>query len=176
MLTPLTKKAALRTHQAFRPKMRQTYDSMFRVFVAFCIISAVILPDINVEVIMSFLECLVENNCSCAMLENYMSAIKANCILYDLPYYVFDHPKIKYFIKSIKINRPHNTVDLSILRRISNACLELTHGLVYRAVFLTGFFASFRLSNLTPILFPLSILPGILLVMMYFSLKNLLKY
>ena len=78
---------------------------------------------------------------------------KADCILYDLPYYVFDHPKIKYFIKSIKINRPltlrpHNTVDLSILRRISKACLELTHGLVYRAVFFTGFFAFFRLSNL----------------------------
>ena len=155
MLTPLAKKAALRTHQAFRPKTRQAYDAMFRVFVAFCIISAVILPDINVEVIMSFLECLVENNCSCAMLENYISAIKANCILYDLTYYVFDHPKIKYFIKSIKINRPltlrpHNTVDLSILRRMSKACLKLTHCLVYMAVFLTGFFAFFRLSNLAP--------------------------
>ena len=181
MLTPLAKKAALRTHQAFHPKARQAYDAMFRVFVAFCIISAVILPDINVEVIMSFLECLVENNCSCAMLENYMSAIKANCILYDLPYYVFDHPKIKYFIKSIKINRPlilrpHNTVDLSILRRMSKACLELTHGLVYRAVFLTGFFAFFRLSNLAPIPFPPSIRPGILLVMMYSSLRNSLKF
>ena len=126
MLTPLAKKAALRTHQAFRPKTRQAYDAMFRVFVAFCIISAVVLPDINVGVIMSFLECLVENNCSCAMLENYMSAIKTNCILYDLPYYV-------YFLH----------------------------------------FSDFPILPL--IRFPPSILPGIILVMMYSSLRNLLK-
>ena len=128
---------------------------MFRVFVAFCVISGVLLPDVNVKFIMSFLECLVQYHCSCAMLENYMSAIKANLILYDLPFVVFDHPKIKYFIKSIKINRPltlrpHNTVDLPVIRRISRACLDLTHGVVYRAVFLTGFFAFFRLSNLVP--------------------------
>ena len=77
MVTPLAKKAALRTHQAFRPKTCQAYDAMFKVFVAFCIISGVLLPDINIKVIMSFLECLVQNHCSCAMLENYMSAIKA---------------------------------------------------------------------------------------------------
>ena len=84
-----------------------------------------------------------------------MSAIKANFVLYDLTFVVFDHPKIKYFIEFIKINRPltlrpHNTIDLSILRRISRACLDLPHGVVYRAIFLTGFFAFFRLSNLVP--------------------------
>ena len=89
------------------------------------------------------------------MVENYVSAIKASFILYELPYVVFNHPKIKYFIKSLKINRPltlrpHNLIDLTILRRISIACLELPYGVVYRAVFLTGFFAFMRLSNLGP--------------------------
>ena len=111
---------------------------MFKVFVAFCIVGGVLLPDVNVKIVMSFLEFMVQNYCSCGMLENYMSAIKANFVLYDLPFVVFDHPKIKYFIKSIKINRPltlrpHNTIDLSILRCISRACLDLPHGVVYRA-------------------------------------------
>ena len=155
MVTPLARKAALRSHQAFRPKTRQAYDAMFKVFIAFCIVAGVLITDVNVEIVMSFLECMVQNNCSCAVLENYMSAIKANFILYDLPFTVFDHPKIKYFIKSIKINRPltlrpHNTIDLSNLRRISRACLDIPHGLVYKAVFLTRFFAFFRLSNLAP--------------------------
>ena len=155
VVTPLARKAALRTHQAFRPKTRQAYDAMFRVFVAFCIVAGVLMSNVNVEVVMSFLECMVQNHCSCAVLENYMSAIKANFVLYDLPFLVFDHPKIKYFIRSIKINRPlslrpHNTIDLSTLKRISRACLDLPHGLVYRAVFLIGFFAFFRLSNLAP--------------------------
>ena len=128
---------------------------MFRVFVAFCIFSGVLLVDVNVKVILAFLECLVQNNCSSAMVENYMSAIKASFVLYELPYVVFNHPKIKYFIKSLKTNRPltlraHNLIDLTILRRISLACLDLPHGVVYRAVFLTGFFAIMRLSNLAP--------------------------
>ena len=107
--------------------------------------SGVLLPDVNVKVVKSFLECMVQNHYSCAMLENYMSAIKANFVLHDLPFVVFDHPNIKYFIKSVKINRPltlrpYNIIDLSILRRIPRACLDLPHGVAYRAVFLTGFF------------------------------------
>ena len=105
VLTPLARKASLRTHQAFRPKTHQAYDAMFKVFVAFCIVGGVLLPDVNVKIVMSFLECIVQIHCSCAMLENYMSAIKANFVLYDLPFVESDHPKIKYFIKSIKISR-----------------------------------------------------------------------
>ena len=131
------------------PKMRQAYDAMFKVFVAYCIVAGVLMSDVNVKIVMSFLECMVRNHCSCAVLENYMSAIKANFVLYDLPFVVFEHPKIKYFIKSIKINRPltlrpHNTIDLSTLRRISRAYLDIPHGLVHRAVFLTGFFCFFQ--------------------------------
>ena len=85
VVTPLARKAALRTHQAFRPKTRQAYDAMFRVFVAFCIVAGVLMSDVNVEIVMSFLECMVQNHCSCAVLENYMSAIKAN--LYYMIYH-----------------------------------------------------------------------------------------
>ena len=122
---------------------------------AFCIFRGVLLADVNVKVILAFLECLVQNKCSSAMVENYVSAIKASFVLYELPYVVFTHPKIKYFIKSLKTNRPltlrnHNLIDLTILRHISFACLDLPHEVVYRAVFLTGFFAFMRLSNLAP--------------------------
>ena len=113
------------------------------------------LADVNVKFILSFLECLVQSQCSCSMVENYVSAIKANFILYELPFAVLSHPKVKYFIKSLKINRPltlktRNLIDLQILRRLSEACLHLPQGQVYRVVFLTGFFAFMRLSNLAP--------------------------
>ena len=144
VLTPLASKASLRSHQAFRPKTHQTYDSMFRVFVAFYLFSRILPVDVNVKVILLFMECLVQNQCSSAMVENYVSAIKSSFVLYELPFVVFDHPKIKYFIKSLKINRPltlktHNLMPLSMLRRISIACLDLPHRVVYKVVFLTGF-------------------------------------
>ena len=117
VLTPLSVKASTRTHQAFQPKTCRAYDSMFRVFVAFCAYSGVMLADVNVKFILSFLECLVQSQCSCAMIKNYVSAIKASFILYELPFAVLSHPKIKYFVKSLKIIRPltlttHNLIDL----------------------------------------------------------------
>ena len=120
VVIPLSIKASARSMEAFRPKTRRAYDSMFRVFVAFCIYSGVILVDVNVKFILSFLECLVQNHCSCSMIENYLSAIKANFVLFELPFSMFTHPKIKYFVKSLKINRPltlkaHNLIDLSTL-------------------------------------------------------------
>ena len=72
-----------------------------------------------------------------------------------MPFHILDHPRIKYFQKSVKINRPltlisHNIIDLDTLEKISEACHDLTSGKVLRAVFLTGFFGFFRLSNLAP--------------------------
>ena len=55
VLTPLARKTSLRTHQAFCPKMRQAYDAMFKVFVAFCIVGGVLLPDVNVKMSCRFL-------------------------------------------------------------------------------------------------------------------------
>ena len=115
----------------------------------------VALKEIDVNVILSFCECLVLNNCSVSMIANYLSAIKANFVLYNMPYSLLDHPRIKYFQKSMRINRPlavtsHNVIDLSMLQRISQSCDLLNFPEVFRAIFLTGFFGFFRLSNLAP--------------------------
>ena len=84
-----------------------------------------------------------------------MSAMKTNFVLYDLPFHVFDHPKVKYFIKAIKLNRPlnlksHNVITIPWLIEISKACEAFNIGVVYRAAFLLGFFAFLRLSNVAP--------------------------
>ena len=128
---------------------------------AFCLYSGVLLVGVIVNLMLSFLECFVQIQCSSSMVENYVSAIQASFVLYELLFAVFEHPKIKHFFKSLRINRPltlktHNMIDLLTLRRISLAFLDLPHGRVYRAIILTGyfffffFFAFIRLHNLTP--------------------------
>ena len=102
-LASLTARASTRIHQAFRPKTPQTYCSMFCIFLAFCIFNKVSLA---------------------CVIANYVSAIRANVVLYDLPFSLLDHPKIKYFVKSVRINRPlavksHNTIENTWLRAIS---------------------------------------------------------
>ena len=141
--------------RTFRPKTHRTYESMFRTFVAFCVFTKASLIHVNVKVILSFLECLVTNECSVSMIANYMSAIKTSFIMYDLPFETLDHPKVKYFLKELRINRPvtiasHNVITISHLFDLSMACDLLTSPQVYRATFLLGFFAFLRLSNLVP--------------------------
>ena len=152
-LTSLSAKASRRLSMAFRPKTYRAYEAMFKTFVAFCIVTKCIIANVNVQVVLSFLECLVRSSCSMTMVANYVSAIRASFVLYDLPFYVLDHPKIKYFLKSLRINRPvvvtpHNIITISRLLDISLACDLLTFPHVYRASFLLGFFAFLRLSNL----------------------------
>ena len=154
-LTGWSAKASSRLHLAFRPKTYKAYTSMFKTFVAFCIFTKACLENTNVKVILSFLECLVSNAVSPCMLANYVSAIKANFILYDLPFQVLDHPKVRYFIKAVKINRPpalksHNIISISMLIDLSLACDAFPYGQVYKATLLLGFFAFLRLSNLAP--------------------------
>ena len=136
----LSEKAASRTQAAYRPKTKQAYTRMFKVFLAFCICMKVALQSVNVKVILSFLECLVSNDCTYSMLANYLSAIKASFVLYDLPYHVLDHPKIKLFKKFVRINRPlnlvsHNIIDIQRLEQISLACDAFKCAEVLRAVF-----------------------------------------
>ena len=104
---------------------------------------------------LSSLECVVSNAVSPCMLANYVSAIKASFILHDLPFQVLDHPKVKYFIKAVKINRlpaikSQNVISISMLVDLSLACDSLPSGKVYRAALLLGFFAFLRLANLAP--------------------------
>ena len=148
-MTSLFASATSRLHQAFRPKTSAAYTSMFKLFVAFCIYYQCQLFSVDTKIILSFLECLVHNDCSACMIANYVSAIKADFVLYDLPYTVLEHPKNKYFLKVIKTNRPmsirsHNIISINRLAQISSACADMTLGSVYRAVFLVGFFAFLR--------------------------------
>ena len=114
-LQSLSKRAASRTQAAYRPKTKKAYTRMFKVLLAFCICMKVSIESVNVKVILSLLECLVSNDCTYSMLANYLSAIKASFVLHDLPYHVLDHPKIKLFQKSVRINRPLNLFSRNII-------------------------------------------------------------
>ena len=55
------------------------------------------LQHLSVKPILAFLECLVYNKASPAVLANYVSVIKAKFILYDLLYHVCENVKKIFF-------------------------------------------------------------------------------
>ena len=128
---------------------------LFRSFVAFAICAKIKLYSLSLSEALSYLEFLVDNGVSTHMISNHISAIRAMYVLYDLPYEMWDHPKIKYFVRSAKLSRPialpkRNIIDLNTLKTIIAITQKFANPKVYKAVFLTAFFGFFRLSNIAP--------------------------
>ena len=76
---------------------------------AFCICLKRSLHNVNVGVVLAYLEYLVENNVSVHKVSNNISAIRASLIMYGLDYLYLDHPRCKVFCESIKNQLPSSS-------------------------------------------------------------------
>ena len=128
---------------------------MFRVFLAFLAFAKVEKHQVNVNVLLAFLECLVVNNIKHSQLLNYLSAIKTLCVICEWKIPDLKHEKIHFYLKSIQKTSPfsvkmHSIIDTSLLSDIVSTCRLTFLGDVFKAVYLTAFFGFFRLSNLVP--------------------------
>ena len=68
---------------------------------------------------------------------------------------MLEHPRIHYFTKAIKTNRPLtlpkcNIMTIHDLELASSLCDHFPFGSIFRAVFLLAFFTFLRISNLAP--------------------------
>ena len=73
---------------------------------AFCLFAKVKLSEVSISVALSYLEFLIENCVSVNMINNHIAAIRAMSIVHDLQYGAWEHPKIRYFVKALKLQRP----------------------------------------------------------------------
>ena len=96
---------------------------LFRSFGAFCLFAKVKLSHGSVSAALSYLEFLVKNAVSVNMINNHISAIRAMSIVFDLHYGSWEHPKVRYFVKCLKLQRPmvlpkKNIIDINTLKRM----------------------------------------------------------
>ena len=144
-----------RVKDAFRPKTKRCYQLLFRNFIGFCVCSKIRVNCISLAVIMAFLEFLAWNKVSVHMIANHVSAIKANLVVYGLEYEFMDHPRIRYFLKSMKMSRPlsvtHRPImSIQTLHSFIAACSFIPYGKIFAAVFLIAYFGFLRISNMAP--------------------------
>ena len=90
-----------RLFDAFRPGTQRCYSRMFYDFLGFLVVAGLSLQQVDISVILTFMEYLHSQNCKVASISNYMAALGAFFILYDLPTDVFKDHKIQYFIKAL---------------------------------------------------------------------------
>ena len=111
--------------------------------------------NVSLCIVMAYLEFLVMNGVSVNISANNISAIKANLVMYSLEHAFLDHPKSRYFLKSMKMSRPLSVIDrpimtIDILHAFISAFNFVPFGKLYAAVFLIAYFGFLRISNLAP--------------------------
>ena len=122
---------------------------------AFLVVSGLHPCEVNVQLLLAFLEYLYQNNCAVSNIANNLAAIRALSIIYDLPTECFKHQKIQMFIRSLKLNRPltlrsQSVLDEHMLNQVILACHQLQNPLVFSAIYLLAFSSFLRLSNIVP--------------------------
>ena len=134
-----------RLSSALRPRTNRCYTMLFRSLVAFSVCAGLNVLNLNQMHIMSYIEYLVIHGVSAHMLTSHISSCKAKFTMYDLQFHLWDHPSVRYYLKSVKINRPNvvtkkHIIDLAMLNDIVGQCDNMYLGQVFKAVFFLWIF------------------------------------
>ena len=131
------------------------YDSQFKVFLLFLQFHDIDVSNVDVTVVLSFIEFLIYNGLSHNSIAAYVGAVKAKFLVYNLPIEMFQHQWVRMILKSTSRNLPachriKGILSIAELRKLVNICDSMHNGYVYKALFLLAFFAFLKLSNLVP--------------------------
>ena len=151
----LATSACNRLLQSFRPATQRTYSRMFQDFLGFLVASGLSLGQVNIYILLAFLQYLHSNALTATNICNYLAGIRAFFILHGLPTDIFQDHRIQMFVKSLKINRPlmikSNPVfstDMLTHIVLQSQKFEFSH--IFTPLYLLAFYSFLRLSNIVP--------------------------
>ena len=151
----LATSACNRLLQSFRPATQRTYSRMFQDFMGFLVASGLSLGQVNIYILLAFLEYLHSNALTATNICNHLAGIRAFFILYGLPTDMFQDQRIQMFMKSLKINRPLMikstpvfSTDMLLHIVLQSQKFEFPH--IFAALYLLAFYSFLRLSNIVP--------------------------
>ena len=132
-----------------------SYGRKFRLFLAYCCFIQVQVHQVTPLVLLSFMEFLIHNGSSHSAVANYLSAIKTSLAMHGLSVFSFLDPRIKYFQKSLILNKKFaakikKIIDIKTLTDIVFVCDTMWMGQIFKALYLVAFFSFLRISNLVP--------------------------
>ena len=147
--------ASARIPSGYRPKTSRAHHSHFTLFLQFLQFINVDILEITHSSILAFIEFLCFNNLSHASIQSYLSSLRSQFKLLSLSLAPLSHHSVTLALRSIALHVPvpkkvKGLFDLQSLSSIISISALLPSGPTYKALFLTAFFAFFRLSNLVP--------------------------
>ena len=155
LTSQLTTRALSHLSQAFRPSTSKTYSRMFRDFLGFLVAAGMSSHQITHQVVLAFMQFLLDNGCSHSNIANYLTGVRAFFVVHGCNTQPFRHEQIQLFLKFLKLNvqfqpKANTIITIQQLYSLISACDALPHSQVYKAVYPVAFFSFLRVSNLLP--------------------------
>ena len=147
--------ASNRLLDGFRPATKRQYARMWLDFQAFRVAAGLLQHEVDVFILLSFMEYLLQNSQFHGNIANYMSAIRAYHILYGLNTSPFKDERLGLYLKSLRIQAPlapprRSTLDVHLLTQIVHTCHFFKFPHIFTSLYLLCFFSFLRLSNILP--------------------------
>ena len=139
----------------FRPATLRQYRRMWSDFIAFQVAAGLLSYQVNVHLLLAFLEFLNHNGIAASQLQNYLTAIRALHILHGLDTSAFRDERLALFVKATRLQAPFHPsipahLDITLLERIIKQCDNMQFSVVFKPLYLMIFFSFLRLSNVLP--------------------------
>ena len=144
-----------RVSSGYRPKTLAAQNTHLTTFMQFCEFIGVNCTMIEPGVVIAFIEYLVSNGLTHGTILGYITSLKQCFKLYNLSIVPFEHEWVRLALRGISRQIPSAMRIKGIFSpqqvvQIVEMCDTLSHGLVYKCIFLTALFGFLRLSNLVP--------------------------
>ena len=128
---------------------------MWLDFQAFRVATGLFHQQVDVFILLSFMEYLFHNSQSHGNIANYLAAIRAYHILHGLNTTPFKDERLSLYLKSLRLQAPlapsrRSIVDIQFLTKIIQTCESFKFLVVFRSLYLLCFFSFLRLSNILP--------------------------
>ena len=139
----------------FRPATLRQYCRMWSDFIAFQVAAGLFPYQVNIHLLLAFLEFLHHNGISPSHLQNHLTAIRALHILHGLDTSAFRDERLALFVKVTRLQAPFNPsisahLDVTLLQRIIQQCDSMQFPVIFKPLYLVVFFSFLRLSNVLP--------------------------
>ena len=147
--------ASNRLLDGFRPATKRQYARMWLDFQAFRVATGLLQKQVDVFILLSFMEYLFQNSQSHRNIANYMAALRAYHIYRGLDTTPFKDERLALYLKSLRIQAPLapsrcSVLDVDLLVQIIHTCQFFKFPIIFRPLYLLCFFSFLRLSNILP--------------------------
>ena len=113
------------------------------------------LQQVDIHILLPFMEFLVDNGQSQAHIANYMAVLRAYHIIHNLPTAQFKDERIQFFQKALKLKAPFKPIKRSLLtidllEKIIQQSQKLPFSFVFTPLYFLSFFFFLRMSSILP--------------------------